>query len=1699
MKTGSLHLLLMIMVTGSTTTITTTTTTVTTAPIKWRGIPEFDLPTTPLPPCHGGREEKGGAACILSSPRPMDWRSAHSFCRGQGGFLIGQDEMTNPAVTKLTPGGVTWTALGPHKGHLQWLTRRPALGQFLRWVGGKKGKGTDCASLHHPSLLFQPLPCSSLLPFLCLLHSPGLEHHSDGDFELRVEVEMDDDGEEEEEKRVVRVEEKAEGWISVREEDFHLLALTCAAHLHSPTASAQPQVFWSKDGVYLPIHAATLLPAAVHDATKSRVAANASLPLLQGTYWCEAWRPGSPAPFVSNKILVTVQGREVLLLHLHARHQSPPLTARSLEARLRDAFASLHGFDDFPIDVASLQENEAESEGLVSARAQVHLPAASVAFTTLLDMLREGRGVERLLEGAGFLASSAAALPTRCRNTTAVMPGGNTVLWPFTAAGRVQPRHHRCEAAAGGLLTGLCRWNYTHGATVLFDASRCQRFDFCPQGYTGLADSFCVSLTPADTWDDGVEAAHGSVSSMSLLDKARLHETGRLKAPSLYDEARRWLAGQQGASVLWLPARRIAPFGPLGFVGPVASDFPIALHDGTRSFNVSWAAGQPAAAHDCLALDTENSQLLTLPCDAALPFLSVLDVRGLLAVPSQAWLNEAPNLLTTNQLCPEGNYTGYPGGEDACFRVFRNETRFSWQDAATMCAGLDAHLPDPSRGFLDWPLRQLLYSHDIPSVWITVPRPRVLREKAARRSTFLNWRADANVSLPHAALTPQGWMREDGEAAKTHVMCQWHVQPPNVTLHVFEDAGTVRVEVRPRDAPTTGRVHCYVNGREVTVFGQGGVLEVDSVTQGYYECRVWTGSPLHLATSNTLLHTRRATHTFSVTLSTQRQYTPAQDDATFSSAVLTAWHPCVGTFVEGVRRGLGDSPGLKVMTDNLYFTPDTQADALLINFHVEIDMREAFDILLESEAAERVTAAQGQLSATPCRAVSIRSSLGCPREEEPGRGINETTLTWPATRGAVAVLPAELCVTEEGEPVTRKCLGDFTRGYHWGDRSGGCTDEPRNVTRQLWEMNQNSSPSDLPSLAALTADGLNLTAADVHFVAQKMQSISREAPVALPDLEFLVETLNNVMEAKEGVFGEVQRVLNTSSILMDAFENITLRVQLPRADEPVRGDRRLVSVERVDATPNSSIVGYRTWRKHEDQDEDEGEEGLQEEEEELVRKESRVDWRRSQVTLILPNDLTRRVAAQEGIAAGRGAAGGRVQLTFAVFRNPKLFQDDTTFPNHTVDGHIVQASYGGHSVAHLRHPVMIYFKIGREGNGSKCVFWDFQENGGRGGWSTEGCWSGDRHGEHQLCLCNHLTSFARLVTFDGVGATGVHAVILDTISIIGCALSIFSLLLVLFTFLLFQKWRRRLSNKILASLATAILCSLVVFLAGIQQTLIPELCRAVAVALHYFILASFGWMLVEAVHQYLKFVKVVGTYIPRFMWKASVCAWGAPLLPIIVVLVYDSTLYDSDQGSEDKICWMSSTTFKFAFLPPLAAIMATNLVLFVLIVHSATCGRVRITSTLSERQLRLTQLRMAVSVFFLLGFTWVFGLLAFWRPSLVFSYLFCISNTLQGFFIFIFHVFRERDARRLWRDFLSVISRDYFTSEPRSLSIQTPRYSGQPSRALDSNSVSYNQHGDGEVSLNPQGPGWDPARGSVRSARTASTIIHSRSSTPPAL
>ena len=72
-------------------------------------------------------------------------------------------------------------------------------------------------------------------------------------------------------------------------------------------------------------------------------------------------------------------------------------------------------------------------------------------------------------------------------------------------------------------------------------------------------------------------------------------------------------------------------------------------------------------------------------------------------------------------------------------------------------------------------------------------------------------------------------------------------------------------------------------------------------------------------------------------------------------------------------------------------------------------------------------------------------------------------------------------------------------------------------------------------------------------------------------------------------------------------------------------------------------------------------------------------------------------------------------------------------------------------------------------------------------------------------------------------------------------------------------------------------------------------------------------------------------------------------------------------------------------------------------------------STAYQRQSIIKEARRAFSCSVLLGTTYVFGVLAIKDVKLLFQTVFCIFNSLQGFFIFVFYVAMNEDVLKEWK------------------------------------------------------------------------------------
>ena len=124
-------------------------------------------------------------------------------------------------------------------------------------------------------------------------------------------------------------------------------------------------------------------------------------------------------------------------------------------------------------------------------------------------------------------------------------------------------------------------------------------------------------------------------------------------------------------------------------------------------------------------------------------------------------------------------------------------------------------------------------------------------------------------------------------------------------------------------------------------------------------------------------------------------------------------------------------------------------------------------------------------------------------------------------------------------------------------------------------------------------------------------------------------------------------------------------------------------------------------------------------------------------------------------------------------------------------------------------------------------------------------------------------------------------------------------------------------------------------------------------------------------------------------------------------------------------CFLSHPgAFWGAFLAPILAVMMFNLVIFIWVIVVLIRHTRGTASRKKEAVSNKTILRLMISiggVMFLFGLTWFFAILTFSVPGLreTFQSLFTVSNSFQGFFIFLFFCVFSKEAREYWKEALS--------------------------------------------------------------------------------
>ena len=109
---------------------------------------------------------------------------------------------------------------------------------------------------------------------------------------------------------------------------------------------------------------------------------------------------------------------------------------------------------------------------------------------------------------------------------------------------------------------------------------------------------------------------------------------------------------------------------------------------------------------------------------------------------------------------------------------------------------------------------------------------------------------------------------------------------------------------------------------------------------------------------------------------------------------------------------------------------------------------------------------------------------------------------------------------------------------------------------------------------------------------------------------------------------------------------------------------------------------------------------------------------------------------------------------------------------------------------------------------------------------------------------------------------------------------------------------------------------------------------------------------------------------------------------------------------------VNGTPFYVSYLTPILLILVGNLVILCMVLHSL--GKEKNLQKTKHME-NVTKVRIAAALSVLMGTTWIVGLFAVGELTLTFQIIFCVFNSIQGFFIFVFYCARNQDVQNEWK------------------------------------------------------------------------------------
>ncbi|XP_037051813.1 adhesion G-protein coupled receptor G6-like [Bradysia coprophila] len=907
---------------------------------------------------------------------------------------------------------------------------------------------------------------------------------------------------------------------------------------------------------------------------------------------------------------------------------------------------------------------------------------------------------------------------------------------------------------------------------------------------------------------------------------------------------------------------------------------------------------------------------------------------------------------------------------------------------------------------------------------------------------FVNW--SFNASIPRhpdnhilVASLNGTWIWEDSVVTCAICFVENEILTPTIELHKYDKSNLI---VRIQNEESLWRNHRRSAGFScfAFVYAQNQIKTVDFVYQ-YYD---GSAKIYHLATvgegrywcsglqirsfdviETEIIHIQRLTQ-FAILVERPRPTLPSYEVS----------HPSIVRMFRNFLASFMDPKHLMIENVSLNLTT---SDAIL--FHVRV--------LIQSDAFREFEENRLNISDTLLAVYYVREQLNEIRlstnESSPFNilSLNSTAfclpasisqlneINWAGARLGQYSTSLEFCLLLNGLPVTKRCIGDSLFGGVWvpiPERFECRNDLQSMVTYNLHNLTNSYLTSENTSQVlfqmveiVFDSDYAYLISADVFYVSQILMDVAnymQTYPLSDDDVLEVLRLYDRLLMVNESITVSAAP-LNTTNVLLNTLDTIL--------DSVTWSDLKYYDLEIDDGVASfiqprlSSFVIYPSLTN------------ITGVAVTSPNGSTTHEWTEYAIQYLYQNDTIADILSIPNLVIGSYIPAAllsrldnpNVYIIITLFINDVLFQID--YDSELSDryasssGSIISIILPGVTEI-LPHKLPIFLKPNeRNSNDSVnvCGYWNYVN-----GWAINGCEPSAVTSTTVLCECTHLTHFAYL--FHGHNSIPPeHIKTLNLITLIGCSISLFGIFGIYLSAILFRQWRKLCSTKFLLQFSTAISFEMIMLAfvntqANSLRLLMADNivgCIALGAFLHYSVLVTFFWMLIIAYMQYMRYVIVFHKLkTSHFFFKSSLLGWTIPIIPILLVLLLDPMSYvpNIDYYS-NKICYPTGYSLYFAVMMPISFFTFANFVIFFLVIKSLASESDLVRRNRDKSSI-MSQLRLSIFLFFLLGLTWIFAFLSTATTGLVFTYMFCLTATLQGFILFFYFIVMDPVVRRLW-------------------------------------------------------------------------------------